>query len=383
MSRSAWLAVLFVLASSIAACESGESGQDAPMTGRGGAGGAAPTAMGGGPEFDGGGPAAGNPEQPCAVPDEAAAVDTSNPDHIIGDGSPESCTSETVVSTIALGGIITFDCGPDPIVIELEETAKIMNDTGPLIVIDGGGVVTLSGKGERRILTMNTCDPDLVWLTDHCQDQDEPHLVLQNLTFVEGNSTGDLAEGGGGGAVFVRGGRVKVVNSRFFNNRCDPTGADLGGAGLRVLSQYGGLPVYIVNSTFGGEEGYGNSCSNGGGLSSIGVSFTIINSVISHNSAIGEGGNPAEPDTPGGGSGGGIYNDGLTMTLRLCGTVMKHNRVNAYGSAIFFVSNDHTGDIVIERSTITDNIGGSWYPEYPQLSHHEDTPVTVTDSIIE
>jgi hypothetical protein len=45
-----------------------------------------------------------------------------------------------------------------------------------------------------------------------------------------------------------------------------------------------------VNSTFGGAEGYGNVCANGGGLSSIGVSWTIINSVFSHNEAIGNGG---------------------------------------------------------------------------------------------
>ena len=37
-------------------------------------------------------------------------------------------------------------------------TAKIRNDTGPEIVIDGGGKVTLSGGGQRRILYMNTCD---------------------------------------------------------------------------------------------------------------------------------------------------------------------------------------------------------------------------------
>jgi hypothetical protein len=31
----------------------------------------------------------------------------------------------------------------------------------PNIVIDGGGKITLSGAGTRRILYMNTCDPKL------------------------------------------------------------------------------------------------------------------------------------------------------------------------------------------------------------------------------
>ena len=85
---------------------------------------------------------------------------------------------------------------------------------------------------------MNTCDEAQGWTTSHCQDQDHPQLTVQNLTFADGNSTGEKAEGGGGGAIFVRGGRFKVVNSRFVRNRCDRTGPDLGGAAIRVLSQY-------------------------------------------------------------------------------------------------------------------------------------------------
>jgi hypothetical protein len=149
-----------------------------------------------------------------------------------------------------------------------------------------------------------------------------------------------------------------------------------------VFSQYEGLPVYVVDSKFGGSPGLGNSCSNGGGISSIGVSWTIINSSFSHNRATGNGANPPLPGTPGGGSGGAIYNDGNTMTLSICGTRIKHNEVNAHGSAIFFVSNDHSGNVVIDRSVITGNIGGSWYPTYPQISNHSDTPIEVIASII-
>src|SRR5207245_10256267 len=101
--------------------------------------------------------------------------------------------------------------------------------------------------------------------------------------------------------------------------------ADVGGAAVRVLSQSQGLPVYVVGSTFGGRDGFGNVCSNGGGLSSIGVSYTVINSLFTHNHAIGTGANPAQAGTPGGGSGGAIYNDGNTYTLSLCGTRIASN----------------------------------------------------------
>ena len=128
---------------------------------------------------------------------------------------------------------------------------------------------------------------------------------------------------------------------------------------------------------------YGNTCSNGGGVSSIGVSWTIINSLFSHNHAIGNGGNPAQGGTPGGGSGGAIYNDGNTMTLSLCGTRIEHNDVVPHGSAIFFVTNNHTGDVAIDSSHITKNTGGTWYEVYPQISSHDDTPIIVTDSVVE
>ncbi|WP_437593582.1 hypothetical protein [Sorangium sp. So ce1000] len=383
MRRSLELVLCLSMATVIGACgddpHEGDGG-----TGAGGAGATSSSGTGATPEppvHEGGGPAAGNPDGGCAVPAEAQAVDTSSPTTVIGDGTPESCTSEAVVSAVAAGGIITFDCGPEPITITLQETAKIFNDTGPEIVIDGGGLVTLSGGGQRRILYMNTCDEAQVWTTPNCDNQDHPRLTIQNLTFLGGNSTNDDDEGGG--AIFAQGGRLKVVNSRFFNNACDPTGPDLGGAGIRALMQYNGLPLYVVNSTFGGAEGYGNECANGGGISSIGVSWTVINSLFSHNRALGNGGNPAMAGTPGGGSGGAIYNDGDTMTLTICGTRIERNEVNAHGSAIFFVSNDHTGDIVIDRSVITNNIGGSWYPTYPQISNHDDTPIKVTDSTIE
>ena len=292
-------------------------------------------------------------EGSCSIPDEARPVDTLVSDRIVGNGTPESCTSAAFVEAVAQGGVITFACGPDPIVITLDETARIYNDTGPEIVIDGGGLVTLSGAGARRILYMNTCDESLVWTTPHCDNQDHPRLTVQNITFVDGNSSGQ--EPGGGGAIFVRGGRFKLVNTRFFNNRCDEVGPDVGGAAVRVFDQYEDQPVYVVNSTFGGSPELGNRCSNGGGLSSIGVSYTVINSLFSYNEAIGNGANPAQEGTPGGGSGGAIYNDGNTFTLSLCGTRIEHNHANEGGGAVFFVSNDLSGSMVIEDSVLCDN----------------------------
>lgn len=328
------------------------------------------------------GPGAGNPDGNSAIPSQAGLEDVSNPDIIIGDGTPESCTCDAVVDAVAQGGKIVFNCGDAPMTIVMDRPAKVFNNSNPDIVIDGGGLITLSGNGITRILYMNTCDPDQVWTTSHCQNQDHPRLTVQNITLTDGNSTSET-QYDGGGAIWVRGGRFKAVNSRFFNNICESTGPDVGGGAIRVFSQYNNLPVYLTNCTFGGAEGYGNIGSNGGAISSIGVSWTIINSLFSYNKAIGNGGNPANSGTPGGGSGGAIYNDGNTMTLSLYGTKIESNEVNAYGSSIFFVSNDHSGNIHIEDCIIKNNIGGSWYPVYPSISMHGDTPIDVVNSVIE
>ncbi len=327
------------------------------------------------------GPPPGNPDGSCEVPVEARAADVSSPRTVVGTGTPASCTGDAFVAAVARGGVITFDCGPDPVTITLARTAKVFNDTGPDIVIDGGGRVTLSGGGRTRILYMNTCDPSQHWTTSHCDNQDHPRLTVQNLTFVDGDSRAETTYDGGG-AIWVRGGRFRVVNSRFFRNRCADVGPDVGGAAVRVFSQFEGRPVYVVGSTFGGAEADGNQCSNGGAISSIGVSWTILNSVFSHNRAVGRGGNPATSG-PGGGSGGAIYNDGNRMTLSLCGTRIEDNEVVQHGSGIFFVTNDHTGDVRLDRSALRRNRGGSWYAVRPQISCHDDTPIAVIDSVFE
>ena len=317
-------------------------------------------------------PAAGNAAGRAPVPSAARAVDTSHPTRVIGRGTPRSCTSAAVVRAVRAGGIIRFNCGPKRVRIVMKRTAVVPHDTGhKLVVLDGRGKVTLSGAGQRRIIYMNTCEKP--FSSPNCNNQSFPRLVLQNLTFVRGDATrqqnlrGPRGNNiGGGGAVFVRGGQLKVVNSRFFRNECTSAGPDVGGAAIRVLSHYDKTPVYIVNSTFGGARGLGGRCSNGGALSSIDVSWVVLNSVISHNAAIGRGQNPAKPGTPGGGLGGGIYTDGDRFTVRIAGSVLAQNRAVEQVGAVFFVSNNRTGTLAVDRSVFQGNDGARLRP-YPGI----------------
>jgi hypothetical protein len=299
----------------------------------------------------------GNPNG-VPLPSEAGLVDTSRPDRVIGAGTAASCTSQGVVDAVAAGGVITFDCGSDAVTIDMAATAKVVN-TSQVVVLDGGGLVTLSGGDQRRILYMNTCDRAQIWTTSHCQNQDHPQLTIQRMTFTRGNSSGQstgLTGGGGGGAVFVRGGQVKVLESAFMANRCESTGPDVGGGALRVFSQYDSRAVIVANSTFGGSVAGGNQCSNGAATSSIGVSWRIYNSLFTHNNAVGRGANPQRPGTPGGGNGGAIYLDGNEMQLELIGSIVQDNTANEGGGGIFFVSNNRTGTIRINQSMLVRNL---------------------------
>jgi hypothetical protein len=268
---------------------------------------------------------------------------------VIGRGTARSCTSSAVVAAVRAGGRITFSCGRKPVTIRMRATAKVLNSRRE-VVIDGGGLVTLSGGGHRRILYMDTCDPAQMFTTSHCQDQATPRLVVENLGFVEGNSTGQDFDGGGGGAIFVRGGRLRIVNSTFAGNRCEPSGPDIGGGAVRALSQYHALPVEVVGSRF-----TANVCSNGGALSSIGVSWNVAHSRFVGNRAIGHGANPSRPGTPRGGSGGAIYNDGNRFRLTITSSHLASNHATEGGGAIFFVSNDRTGTLAIKHSVLQRN----------------------------
>ena len=296
---------------------------------------------------------------------------------MIGHGTQASCTSQAVVRAVAAGGVITFSCGPRPVTIAMRATAKVRN-TSARVVLDGGGKVTLSGGGVRRILYLDTCDPAQGWATHDCDNQSGPVLIVQRMTFADGNATGQLFDGGGGGAIFDRGGQLKVVDSHFTGNRCDATGPDLGGAAIRALSQYQRRPVYIVRSTF-----RGGVCSNGGALSSIGVSWVIRDSTMTGNRAIGRGANPARPGTPGGGSGGAIYTDGNNYTVTIDGMVITGNSANEGGGAVFFVSDDRTGTLRIEHSRLRGNPNAGFHTAgYPGVFFKgRGTPLVISSTL--
>ena len=171
-------------------------------------------------------------------------------------------------------------------------------------------------------------------------------------------------------SVAIDGSKFKAVNTRFIDNRCYPTGPDLGGGAIRALAQYQNRPVYITQSTFRGGR-----CSNGGALSSIQVQWNILNSQFFDNKAIGWGANPASAGAPGGGSGGAVYIDGKNNDVLIAGTIMQGNKAREGGGAVFDVVNTGWGALTFNQSHLHGNTSGA-FQNLPGIYYELDGKVT-------
>ena len=145
-----------------------------------------------------------------------------------------------------------------------------------------------------------------------------------------------------------------------------------------MLTQYQNRPVYITGDTFTGGR-----CSNGGALSSISVQWDVINSVFTNNEATGWGANPAASGTPGGGSGGAIYNDGKDYNTLIAGTVMSDNSAREGGGAIFYVVDSGWGKLTLNGSQLRANPSGRFQSSpgvYDEIDLHDYVPAMVHSS---
>ena len=259
----------------------------------------------------------------CATPIQP--VNTSAPARVVGTGTSVSCTEAVLRSALRAGGIITFSCGSAPVTIAVSTELVIPMDS-PDVVLDGGGVVTLSGGNKTRILNI-----------DSSFERSTPLVTLQNLKFIDANSVTDS-----GGAIKRLGGTLRVIDSAFTNNRCIAVDQDKAGGAIYAV---GPAPLTIVGSTFSN-----NRCASGGAIGGLFAEIGITNSTIEGNTATGNGGNPGN-----GGNGGGVYVDGNNNNLSICGSRIVGNSGEAFGGGVFKVINNLNGSTVIKQSTIADN----------------------------
>jgi hypothetical protein len=175
----------------------------------------------------------GDGAMPLARCDRPALYDVSSPTAIVGNGSAASCTAAALQQAASGGGTIVFNCGSSPVTITVTSQITFTKET----VLDGGGLVTLSGGGASRILYL-----------DSAYDTPTPRLVVQRLTFRDGKSPAVGADTAQGGAAIYRdGGSLTVLDSVFENNHGPATGQDVAGG---AIYGFGGGDTIVVGSTF-------------------------------------------------------------------------------------------------------------------------------------
>ncbi|HAJ37770.1 MAG TPA: hypothetical protein DCL15_19035 [Chloroflexi bacterium] len=258
-------------------------------------------------------------------------------DAVIGTGTPASCQTAQAATdlsnAVAAGGVISFNCGPAPVTIMANTNA-----TDKTVVVNGGGLVTLSGDNLRQLffvfgtgkLTLNN-----VTLIDGDAPQggalyvDTQAQATINGSFITSNNANDgggvynrgtltinyttlgsnIASGNGGG-VYNNGGTVNITDSYLISNQAQNGGAIFTSGGqltlLRsavrssVISNFGGGvyaagPTTITNVTFSN-----NRAVRGGGLYTV-ANTAVLNATFNENRAD---------------LGGAIYHQAATTTVK-------------------------------------------------------------------
>jgi predicted outer membrane repeat protein len=271
----------------------------------------------------------------------------------VGSGTAASCTETALETALAGGGTITFNCG-GPATIVFTSEKQILADT----VIDGGGLITLSGNGLTRLFQVGgyRFEARAITLTRGFSlvgggliesAGGRLHFVNATLSDSQANDQGGaiycfVGSGGSlsltntvvsgnrsdrGSGLYVDGCTTSIRDSRFLNNSAEPTGTVRLGGGLFAAG-----PVAITATTFSG-----NTALDGGALYvANGYTVTVAASTFTNNTA---------------GYGGAIENSGaVTVTDSL----IERNTVTGAGGGVWNLN----GTIWLTRTTLQGNTAG-------------------------
>lgn len=302
------------------------------------------------------------PGKTCGAP--VQAVDTSQPAHVVGDGTPGPCTQDNLAAAIAQGGIITFSCGTAPVTIAITATLELRTDVDT--TLDGGNLVTLDGGDAVRILDFDHED----------YRKNTTTLTLQHVTLAHGHAHGTklyapapapCSQGyydGFGGALQLRDGKLVVIDATFESNQAESLGPDVGGGAISVL---GSLGAVVADSTFHANKG-----SNGGALYALNSQLDVYDSVFDANVAEGNGANSddsskcsvvadnGQHQVGSGGNAGAIGIDGGDDTTHtFCGVhfTNNHSGLGALGGALARTPDHAMQTTSIDRCTFDGNTG--------------------------
>ncbi len=300
-------------------CTRTADGDNADGQGAGGM----PTDVGGGGGSGDGGGRSEDGEDPVTADACEAPTPWPLPDegHVVGTGSAASCTEGALRDAIASGGYVTFDCGAEPVTIDIGSAIEVKSPT----VVDGAERITLDGKGSSQILVVRS----------------NASLSVRNLRFINGKAPATMeVEGIGGAVAGLWRSRVEVIGCTFEDNT-----ASRGGGAVAVWT---GSELTVVASRF-----HRNHSWYGGAIYSLLSPLTVSNSEFVDNSntkedglgdggAIGTDGASEHPD------------DGEGGAVEICGSYFEGNHAYGQGGAAYvWVYPPDT--VLIDRTTVRSN----------------------------
>jgi len=273
---------------------------------------------------------------------------------VVGDGTPESCTEQTLHASVARindtegGGTLTFDCGGTH-QIELTSSVYLSEDA----IIDGNEEITLSGANQVRVIELDN------YL----------NFVLQRISIRDGFVAAGSENESGAGLLHPWFGTLKVIDTRFENNHSESEINDVGGGAIYA----GGLTEAVISgSTF-----VDNSGSIGGGVLSRSTNLRVIDSVFTDNTAT------TWAESGQYGNGGGLYIDRMWLDdptdFVICGSVFERNHAKVHGSALFSYNLEGSGALM-ERCSFKDNDMADSPGGGTGSVYHEGVPLLLVNS---
>jgi hypothetical protein len=265
-------------------------------------------------------------------------------------GVVTNCTGQGLADAMNAGsGLITFDCGPAPVVITITQAGGFNVIAGRLDTIDGGNKITLTGADANRLFDIQASNSA---------------LTLTNIILTNGNASAGGHYPTQGGAVLNEGGRLVLDHVTIRNSQ----------------SYYAGGAIRNVNGTIIVMNSLieNNQSDYGGGFDSVGT-LTLINSIVQNNHATihnGGGldvagtivisnsqiiGNSANGDSNGGGGGLNITDLGR---VSISGSQLNANQTPTQTTAATGGAIRNFGVLTITQSTLNDNLandGGGLY----------------------
>jgi predicted outer membrane repeat protein len=258
---------------------------------------------------------------------------------VVGTGSPASCTeaalnaalAELYPGATAPGGLLSFNCGTNPHTIVVTGEKFLHDGT----VVDGGGLITLSGGNSTRIFFVTqqarvelrhirlingfSAGGGAIFVEPNFSG-DYTYLTLDDVTLSNNNSTTF------GGAIGAQHASLSITNSHFTGNSSN------GGGGAISLNE--GMLTMIASEVLGNTSELAGG--TGGGLDVWSATLDIQTTTLRSNSA--------------------LVAAGGAISLRFCsGTIasslIDQNTANDFGGGLY----QSNGSVTLSQVTITSN----------------------------